>query len=94
MKIRELLKRDIDIDVYDNVCEELGIAFVGPLKLTAEGKKRFEPIMDLEVEMHDNCAIVQLSDENWRDQLDDCCTLFNSAAGYCASSTYDKWFKE
>lgn len=37
MKIAEFIKRENDLDVYDNVCEEIGIAFCGPLKLTAVG---------------------------------------------------------
>lgn len=93
MKISELLKQDIDIDVCDNICEDLYIAFVGPLKLTKEGQERFKNILDVEVEMFDYCAIIKLDEENWRSQLDDACTLFHSAAGYCSSSTYDKWFE-
>ena len=41
MTVREFIKRDDDIDVYDDVCEELGIAFCGPLELTPEGEKQF-----------------------------------------------------
>lgn len=93
IKISELLKKDIDIDVCDNICEDLYIAFVGPLKLTKEGEERFKDILDVEVEMFEDLAVVQLDEENWEQPLDDACTLFNSAAGYCASSTYDKWFE-
>ena len=54
MKVRDLLKTEIDIDVYDDVCEELGIAFCGAVdenlahKVYAAGDfylmpSRFEP---------------------------------------------------
>ena len=36
MKIKDLLEMEIDVDVYDNVCEELAIAFCGATKLTEE----------------------------------------------------------
>lgn len=93
MTIKEFIKQDIDIDVYDSVCEDLGIAFVGPIELTDEGKSRFNDIMNVEVDIRDDVAIVVLDSEDWELKLDDCCALFNGAAGYCSSATYDKWFK-
>lgn len=34
MKVRDFIKQSIDVDVYDDVCEELAIAFCGPMELT------------------------------------------------------------
>ena len=46
MKVKdfiELCNREfLDVDVYDNVCEELGIAYCGDsIELTTEGKEHF-----------------------------------------------------
>lgn len=49
MKIKELLGMDIDVDVYDNVCEELSTAFVGPMYLTEAGKQKFADVLELDV---------------------------------------------
>ena len=51
MKVRELLKMDIDIDVYDNVTEELAVAFCGPMELTEAGIRRFGEVLDYWVEL-------------------------------------------
>ena len=52
MKVREFIGLPIDIDVYDNVCEELGIAYINfdqtePLlvALTQQGYNKFTKIL-------------------------------------------------
>ena len=101
MKVKELLKMDIDIDVYDDVCEELAIAFCGAYELTDEAKKHFAEALEYDVELHNNGAyivgIVHVDDPDekvWEHKLGMACELFYSLAGYCASDDYDKWFKE
>ena len=37
MKVKDLLEMEISVDVYDNVCDELAIAFEGPMELTEAG---------------------------------------------------------
>ncbi|MBO6093429.1 MAG: hypothetical protein J6P40_07395 [Oscillospiraceae bacterium] len=102
MTIRDLIQQEVDIDVYDDVCEELSIAFVGPQKLTKEGEKEFADIMDYPVILHTNSsygsiAIVRVDDpveEVWEERLRKAKRFFDSAAGYCACSDYEKWFEE
>lgn len=101
MKVRDLLPMEIDIDVYDNVCEELGIAFCGPLALTADGMEVFGEVLDYECEIHMppkgygcGCVIVDVDGENWKHKLRMAKELFESMAGLCAADDYDKWFKE
>ena len=101
MKVRELIKQDVSIDVYDDVCEELGIAFEGPQGLTEEGKEHFEEVLDYEVELHNDgrylVGIVKIDDpedEVWESRLEKAKEFFESAAGYCSCSDYDRWFKE
>lgn len=103
MTVRDLIQMEIDIDVYDDVCEELGIAFCGPLELTEEGEKEFADVMDYHVMINPHsygnlpAAIVlidDLDDEVWQERLEKAKCFFESAAGYCACEDYDKWFKE
>ena len=103
MTIRELIQQEIDIDVYDDVCEELAIAFCGPCVLTDEGEKEFADIMGYEVEINPHsygdmpAAIILIDDPDeavWMERLEKAKNFFDSAAGYCACSDYDRWFKE
>lgn len=98
MKVRDLLEQDIDIDVVDNVCEELWIAFCGPMKLTKEGMKKFGDVLDFPVSLvNGNVAIIDVDDESegtWEHKLDLAKEMFDSMAGYCTSEEYDKWFEE
>ena len=99
MTIRDLLQMEIDIDVYDDVCEELGIAFYGPQPLTPEGEKEFAEIMDYQIRIN-LCsygglpaAILCIDGlEDWNKRLGKAKRFFYAAAGYCACDDYDKWF--
>lgn len=96
MKVRNLIEQSIDIDVYDDVCEELGIAFCGPLKLTEEGVKEFSEALDYEVELNSNYAIVSVDapEGEWQKRLKKAKKFFYAAAGYCDADDYNRWFKE
>ncbi len=103
MTIRDLISMEIDIDVYDDVCEELGIAFCGPQKLTEEGEREFAEIMDYPVKINVNsygglpAAIVLIDDPDekvWKDRLRKAKRFFDGAAGYCSCDNYDRWFEE
>jgi len=105
MKVRELLTKELDIDVYDNVCEELGIAFCGPMALTKEGEQEFAEVMEYDVEVIEpNEAIYQYSwvgivdvdgeEGEWQKKLKKAKKLFHGLAGYCSTEDYDRWFKE
>ena len=92
--IRELLSMEIDIDVADDYDERLMIAFCGPVTLTREGTQKFGELLDWEVdiEMSDtfgNWAVVHCDTGK---QASKAQKLFESMAGYCADSDYDKWF--
>ena len=103
MTIRDLINQEIDIDVYDDVCEELSIAFCGPQMLTDDGEKEFADIMDYSVEINPHsyggypAAIVLIDDPDdsvWEYRLDRVKRFFYGAAGYCSCEDYDRWFKE
>lgn len=99
MKVKDLLTMDIDVDVYDNVCEELAIAFCAPVELTDAGKAHFEIALNLDIEsLDDGVCIVDVEDEffpdNWEFKLQKAAEFFYSAAGFCPIKTYQKWFKD
>ena len=50
IKIRDLIEKEIDIDIYDTYDETISIAFCGPILLTKEGEKEFSDILDFELE--------------------------------------------
>lgn len=96
MKVKDLIQMDVDIDVYDNVCEELGIAFCGALHLTEKGKRKFVDVLEYDVTLTNNggyiVAIVDVDGENWKTKLRNAKEFFESAAGYCTTEEYDEWF--
>lgn len=99
MKVRDFIKINADIDVYDDVCEELGIAFCGPMALTEEGQKRFAEVLDYDIAVTDctkfPTAIVHVDDKDdkvWKRKLRKAKDFFESAAGYCSYDDFEKWF--
>ena len=97
MKVKDLLKEHICVDVYDDVCEELAIAFVGPAELTEEGKEYFADVLELEADLCEAVAILKIDDPDdkvWEARLSRSKELFEGLAGYCAESQYKRWFKE
>lgn len=103
MKVREFLEYDGDIDVYDNVCEELGICFCGPMRLTEMGLDHFSEVLEYEIEIeHDpldesmSWAIVDVDGPEgvWQKKLKRAKEFFEACAGYCDADDYDTWFVE
>jgi len=95
MKVKDFIKMDIDMDVYDNICDELGIAFVGPQALTKEGKEYFKEVLDYEITINKaGNAIVDVDKDDWEDRLQKAKEFFESCAGYCPEEDYNKWFTD
>ena len=100
MKVKELIAMVIDIDCYDNVMEEIGIAYCGPMALTEEGQKKFAEVMEYECEILKNpvgysvCIIKVDDDPNvpWTEKLYKAKEFFLSIAGYCDDDDFNKWF--
>ena len=98
MKVKDLIKMDIDVDVYDNVTDDgIAVAFCGAQELTEEGKAEFEIALNLDVEIEGDVAIVNVESgihpEKWESNLKNASRFFWSAAGYCNDSDYQRWFK-
>lgn len=102
MKVRELLKQDIDIDVYDNVTEELAVAFCGPMELTEAGLRRFGEVLDYEAKLTNKggyiYALIDVDDpedeDGWERRLELAKELFEGMAGMCPATDYELWFKD
>ena len=101
MKVKDILEQEICIDVYDNVCEELGIAFDGPMELTEVGREKFAEVLEYDVQLHyngaDTVAIVDVDDKDddeFERKLAAAKELFESMAGFCTVDEWKLWFKE
>lgn len=96
MKVKDLITQEVDIDVYDDVCEELSVAFCGPMTLTPEGQEKFEEVLEYDVELSDDHAIVKVDapGDEWKRRLALAKEFFEGAAGYCSAANYDKWFTD
>ena len=103
MTVKDLLAMEEDIDVYDDVCEELGIAFCGPMRLTDAGLEKFSEVLGYEIEINPHgyggypAAIVHVDDPDetvWHRKLRKAMEFFHAAAGYCDCDDYDRWFAD
>ena len=94
MKVKDLLEMEVSVDVYDDVCEELAIAFEGPQPLTEAGKVKFADVLEYGVELDDGVAIVNCdaADDAWEGRLRKAMEFFEAAAGWCTAEDWDKWF--
>ena len=102
MTVRDFIKIEEDIDVYDDVCEELGIAFCGPMILTDLGKEKFKDVLDFKITIYrdpycGDSAVIHIDSEDekiWKKNLKKAIEFFHSLAGYCSEEDYEKWFIE
>ena len=97
MKVKDLLGQEVDIDVYDNVCGELAVAFSGPMELTEAGKQRFAEALEFEISLGDNRVWVDVDDydeDEFERKLALAKELFEGMAGYCSVDEWNEWFKE
>ena len=95
MTVRDLLEMDVSVDVYDNVVEDIAIAFEGPVRLTSEGETYFNYVLDCDVEFPgegESVAIIDIDTPDWANKLEIAKELFRSMAGFCSCSDYDRWF--
>ena len=92
MKVKDLISQNIDVDVYDDYTDELGIAFVGPIKLTPAGEKEFAEVLNYNINLdkESGCCSVCCNNDH---QFGKACKFFNAAAGWCSEEDYDKWFE-
>lgn len=101
MKVQDLVGMGIDVDVYDNVCDDIGIAFCGPMVITDLGKEKFKTALNLECELitrngYTECTVnveSGLHPDAWKANLKEAKQFFYAIAGYCSADDYDLWFE-
>lgn len=97
MTIREFLASYTDdIDVYNNITDENGVAYCGT-QLTSEGEREFAEVLDYEIEVdtEDDVANVICDDDasvSWQHKAKAAMDMFWSMAGYCSINDYAKYF--
>lgn len=101
MTVRDFIGMDVDMDVYDDMTEELAIAFVGPMKLTAAGEERFRDVLDMPLEItewsdgrKEAYLVLSEDEEAFEKNLKEAKTFFCACAGYCNDEDYEAWFEE
>lgn len=99
MTIRELMKHDIDIDVYNNITDDEAVALVCPMELTEEGEQEWGDVLNYIVEVNTDgnySYAICICDDNpnikWQTKKKRLTNFLWSAAGYCSEENYDKWF--
>ena len=89
MKLKEFIRQEIDIDIVDDLTEDCYIAFCGPCSLTEEGEKYFEEVMNLDILIYDDIAVIHCESEK---EVKLCRILFHGFAGFIPSNRWNKWF--
>ena len=90
MMIWDFIEHDIDIDVCDDYDESCYIAYCGATYMTDEGKRKWADVLNQDIEVYDDIAIVHAEDD---DEVNRLAQFFYSIAGYCAEDDWNKWFK-
>ena len=97
MKVRDFIKGNYDVDVYNNVTEDWAICACCPIVLTEEGEKEWADVLDSTIDIYANFeALIDVDGEEgvWQERNRRAKKFFYSAAGYCSVENYKKWFKE
>ena len=83
-----------DIDVCDDYDERCYIAFCGGYRLTEAGEQEFADALDIEVIPCGAGGFTWTLRCDTGKQARACERLFNSLAGFCGESDFDRWFEE
>lgn len=99
--IKELMKYEADVDVYNNITDDEAICLCCPLELTEEGLKEWGDVLDYIVETTTDgdysYAICFCDDDpnvKWQTKKKRLTNFLWSAAGYCSDKDYNKWFMD
>ena len=106
MKIKELLKLNVQVDVGNDYSDEFTddtgvegftalIAFCGPCELTERGKEHFARALDFDVDVDTDTACIHIpkgDDEQMEKDNTLAMMLFYGASGNVPCSFYDTFF--
>lgn len=95
MKVKDLIREKIDIDVIDDYDARCWIAKCGAYKMTDAGEQMFHKALDIKVNIEQvgTQKVAVLHCETAK-EANECKVFFLSLAGYCAAEDYDRWFVE
>lgn len=95
MKVKDLIKEKIDIDVIDDYDERCWIAKCGAYKMTDAGEQMFHRVLDINAHIDTSgiCPVAILHCET-PTEAQECKVFFLSLAGYCTEEDYNRWFIE
>lgn len=96
MTLKQLLNtgKELNCELFGNFETRASLVWDDDISLTDEGYKHFQPIMDCPITCLSNGDIQVLVGDDLDDRLSEMVDDFVlSVAGYCPSSSYDKWFK-
>ena len=92
MKVNDLLKMEITVDVYDDYDGRCQVAFFGSAKLTKEGVKHFNCILNNEVRLVLNDRLFAVVNAENEEQAQLIAYLFEGLAGHCTVDEFERWF--
>jgi hypothetical protein len=110
MKVKDLfdVSLEIDVDVYENIADLIGIAYCSGNKLTEAGKRKFKTALQFPIQRIDRNMLVIDTERYFKEkniniddydfewnippQVQNLIDLFWSVAGYCSIEDYEKWF--
>ena len=95
MTMREFLSQELSKDVYIEGLDDYAEAFEGPIKLTAEGEKKFGEFLDyfVDVDEEEPRAWVNIPDEkDLEEEGERVNRFFQIVAGDISDKYWNKWF--
>lgn len=94
LTIKELLQKDVDVDIIYHSNNDFELNFQGKVKLTPQGVARWSQngVLDVKVILMGNEAIIQ--DVLNNQQIQDVCSLFNTISGHVNKNTYNKYVEK
>lgn len=93
MTVKDLLDvEDVSMDVCDDYDERCYIAYESGYTLTDAGREQFANAFDVPITMIRDGIITLHCATSKKAQA--CKDLFESLAGFCSVSDFDKWFED
>ena len=94
MTVRDLIRKDVSVDVCDDYDERCYIAYEYGYKLTKAGRERFADALDIPVTGYSEQYCYATLHCETAKEATACQDLFYALAGYCGDSDFERWFEE
>lgn len=103
IKFKDLLRKEVDIDMGDTIVDGLYGCLVGPIYLTENGEDYFADILECDVQIDCDSEDVLCWDygfleldntTDWEHKRRLAKKFISYAAGYCNEETWNEYFKD